>query len=96
MACTDSSGCKTMYCNSDSVCASCDGSDDNCPDDYECSDGTCVVDESITTAALIGIIVGASFIFFIAVLVIWFCCKAKDGQDAQAATMHEALTNNEN
>jgi hypothetical protein len=33
--------------------------------------------------------------FFIAVLVTWFCCKAKDGQDAQAATMQEALTNNE-
>jgi hypothetical protein len=76
----------------DSICASCAGSDDNCDEDYVCSDTVCIPDESMITGAIIAICVASFFIVLAASLGMWYCCKAKEGQAKTDGVMHEALT----
>jgi hypothetical protein len=98
VACTSETAsdlCTTNYCNLDSVCASCNGNDDNCPEDYECDETTCVKTEGLSTGALIAIIVCAVLFVLIMGVISCVCIKAKKEQGVKDKVLSEALTQNE-
>jgi hypothetical protein len=87
--------CSTLYCNDDNVCASCNGIDDNCPDDYECGVSVCKLSEGLTTGALWAIIISSVVgVILIAGLVV-YCMKKSKGDNARDSVMQEALTQND-